>query len=143
LMYNAFEPFNPERPLRYFKDARCIIVDRDPRDNFVTGLNYSYTSPDVSSFILRYKILREQTQRQIKDNQRILQVQFEDLILNYDATVSQIIEFLQEEKTIHIYPKRYFDPAISSKNVAIWKEYPNQEDIKLIENELSDYCYQN
>ena len=41
VMHNAFEPFNPWRPIRYFHDARCIIVDRAPRDIYVTSLSYS------------------------------------------------------------------------------------------------------
>jgi hypothetical protein len=141
LMYNAFEPFNPERPLRYFKDARCIIVDRDPRDNYVTGVNYSFTSSDVQSFILRHKLFREQTEKQIKSTERILKVQFEDLVLNYDTIVPTILNFLQEDEEIHIHKKRYFDPAISSQNIGIWKDYPKQDEIDLIEKELGAYCY--
>ena len=40
VMHNSLEPFNPSRGLRYLEDARCIVVDRDPRDVYVSQQRY-------------------------------------------------------------------------------------------------------
>ena len=35
-----------------------------------------------------------------------------------------------------------FNPDNSKKNIGIWKKYRDMPEIKLIEKELAEYCYQ-
>ena len=35
IIKNAYEGFNPDPVVSYFHDAKCIVIDRDPRDILV------------------------------------------------------------------------------------------------------------
>lgn len=147
VLQNAFEPFNPDRSLKYFDFAKCIIVDRDPRDNYVAQkkLLPIYIPVEIGvpvrQFINRYRIHRKASKKFNDGNKDVLRIKFEELVMEYENTLDKIFEFLGEDKSIHIHPKRYFDPAISIKNVGIWKNYRKKEEIAMIENELKEYCY--
>lgn len=140
VMHNAFEPFNPQRSLRYFESAKCIIVDRDPRDTFMDQLKYRPMRLPVDEFIRRYRLYREIAARNYTESKDILRIRFEDLILDYDHTVAKILNFLGETESIHAAPKKYFDPTVSIKNVGMWKHYEKQDEIEKIHRELREYC---
>lgn len=148
VMQNAIEPFNPQRALYYFDNAKAIIIDRDPRDNYVTAVCHSKKFRKIAgaenpiNFIKRYKILREIAKRNRIESDNVLKINFEDLVLKYDETVKLILRFLGEDDSIHLNKKQYFDPSVSIKNVRIYENYPQKEEIKLIEKELKEYCYQ-
>lgn len=141
VMHNSFEPFNPGRSLKYFADAKCIIVDRDPRDNYVAGLWYRPTALPVSQFIQRYRLYRQAASPSGLEGGRILKVRFEELVFDYSSTLAKILSFLGESPSIHAEPKKYFDPAVSAKNVGIWKTYEKQDEIEMIARELKEYCH--
>lgn len=142
VMHNSFEPFNPSRSIRYFHDAKSIVVDRDPRDNYVAGLWYRPTALPPDKFIKRYRLYRQLSKRHDDGNINVLRILFEQLVLEYDTTVPKILDFLGEDHSVHVEPKKYFDPAISGKNVGIWRNYEHQEEIDLIYHELNEYCYE-
>jgi hypothetical protein len=138
VLHNAFEPFDPARCLRYFTDARAIVIDRDPRDNYVQGLWYSPTAVDVDTFITRYRLYRQATRYDA--HPRVLRMRFEDLIFSYEATVARILEFLGEDPSVHVRKKQHFDPAISKKNTGIWRAYGQQAEIVRIAAALPEFC---
>ena len=140
VMHNSFEPVNPIRAARYFHDAKCIIVDRDPRDNYVAGLWYRPTALPPEQFIHRYRLYREAVGGRKEEDGIILRINFEDLVLDYQKTLEKILAFLGETSASHVSPKKYFDPAVSVKNVGIWKSYPKQDEITAIARELKEYC---
>jgi hypothetical protein len=140
VMHNAFEPFNPQRSLRYFESARCIVVDRDPRDTFVDQLKYRPMRLPVDEFIRRYRLYRRIAARNLTESKDILRIRFEDLVLEYDHMVTRILDFLGEVGSIHATPKKYFDPTVSIKNVGMWKQYGRQGEIEKIYRELREYC---
>ena len=43
---NAFEPFEPSEAMSFFSESYCIIVDRDPRDIYLSSINHK------SAFVL-------------------------------------------------------------------------------------------
>ena len=154
VMLNAFEPYNPWRPIRYFKDAKCIIVDRDPRDIYVTSLTYSKgfnDYPDVYSkisgafnvecFIERSAVRREKTNVAQDPIGKVLRLRFEELVTKYERVLPRIYEFLGESEKTHTKKMQFFDPSISIKNVGIWKDYPHQDEIEKIYRALREYCY--
>jgi len=143
VMHNAFEPFNPYRCLDFFDSAKSIIVDRDPRDNFVAMSLYKFLALPAAEFTKRYRVYRMAAQRNMKPSDQILRIQYEDLVLRYDEALARILTFLDEDKTVHATPRKYFNPAISVKNIGIWKSHPNQKDIEYIARELPEYCYKN
>jgi hypothetical protein len=146
VMHNCFEPFNPYRSLQILENSKCIVVDRDPRDNYVDQIRYmqkggaAAVNLPVSMFIQRYRLYRTIARKYQVNSDRLLRIRFEDLVLKYDATLTMIISFLGEERSIHMRPKQYFDPAVSRKNVGIWKTHGNQAEIDTIHRELSEYC---
>jgi hypothetical protein len=163
---NAFEPFNPQKSIRIFNNAYAIIVDRDPRDIYasVMGLDETFLphfetdeglftadylqqlkedmlgADDIQSFIKRQRLYREKMQIE-KDNPRVVYVNYEDLVLNYEETVQEILSKVGIDSHLHTKKKHYFDPEQSSKNVGLWKQKRDSEDIKLIEKELKKYIY--
>jgi hypothetical protein len=153
VMHNAFEPFNPWRPVRYFRDAKCIVVDRDPRDIYVNSCTFSkgYNdnpnvygkisfSDDIGSFIKRFEILRKKTNTAQDPPGKVLRMNFEKLVLEYDKAVKIVYRFLGENERTHARKREFFNPDLSRKNVGLWKKHPHQTEIKRIHEELKDYC---
>lgn len=141
VMHNAFEPFNPQRSLKYFKKGKAIVVDRDPRDNFIQASNWPPLKVSVEVFVKRYRIYRMATEKFRKEEKNVLRIKFEDLVLNYGSMLRSIIAFLEEDEGIHQYPKEYFDPAISIKNIGLWKRHHDKSEIDYIYKELKEYCF--
>lgn len=138
VMHNAFEPYAPARSLRFFDRAKAIVVDRDPRDNYVQGLWYKPFATGVTEFCARYRLQRDATDYSAHPD--ILRIKFEDLVLDYDRTVDGIFEHLGEDRASHVRPRRHFDPAVSRKNLGIWRNYARQEEIARIAEALPEYC---
>lgn len=139
------QPFTgnaPENSMKYFKDSRAIVVDRDPRDMYLAE---KYTvSPDgkfapkgdVKAFVLYYENMR----KHIHDHPNILRIRFEELIYEYDQTVGKIEKFLNLSE--HKRPKTMFDPSRSISNTQLVRLYPNDHDeIKKIEEMLEKYLF--
>lgn len=126
---------------RYFESLKLIVVDRDPRDVFMDLINGKYVigrelaeSHDIEKFVYYYRKVREKKIEYAQD--QVLYINFEDLILKYEDTVSRILDFLGESKDIHINKLKYLKPDDSKKNIGIWKRYAHQDDIRKIEREL-------
>jgi hypothetical protein len=138
-------PYNISRYLNYFDDLKVIVIDRDPRDLFVineTRWKESWIpSHDVDKFIKWYRLLREPQKHEQEDPKRILRLQFEDVVLNYEENLSRILTFLEVDSKSHIEKKKYFNPEVSVNNMALYKNYEDQKKIKQIQDELSEYCY--
>jgi hypothetical protein len=163
LLSNSFEPYNPSPCMDMAGDAFSIIVERDPRDIYANlidknnifipeGEKYknSYevkkkitSFNKIDEFIYRYRNLRENvvSDKEVYNDARILRLRYEDFITDHDKMAEKVKKFIQlpeQSKIIH----NYFDVSKSIKNVGIWKRYAQTDDIKLIEKELTDYCYQ-
>lgn len=142
------QPFpsnNPECCFKYFKDdCKAIIVNRDPRDVYLiskqlaNGWEMRFTPTfDVEEFIIFY---RDQMEIISNLSEKVLYVQFEDLIYDYENTTNKIDNFLKIKK--HTKKKKYFDPSISIANTQLYLRFPEmKKDIERIENELSEYLY--
>lgn len=142
-------PHNLWRIPNYFdEDFRVIIVDRDVRDLFVLG---KYVWPalgshapfpnEIKAFVSFWKHMRE-CERKIED-ERILRVNFEDLIYRYDETVRKIENFLGLDAKDHVNKKMYFVPEKSIKNTQNFNMKSEWiEEVKCLEKELSDYVYE-
>lgn len=142
VLHNAFEPFNPERCLKFFDEARCIVVDRDARDNFAQHWLTPYRPMhiDVERFVTRYRVYHEASRRFDSGHPAVLRINFEELVERYDETLGRIFEHLGEDSGCHVARQAYFDPSVSRKNVGIWRAHPRQDEIRFIENELPEYC---
>ncbi|MEW8956835.1 sulfotransferase [Clostridium sp.] len=138
-------PFNVKRYLNYYSDIKVIVVDRDPRDLYI--LNKVYwkegwiPSENVDTYIKWFKTLRAHLNYE-KDDERIIRINFEDLIYNYNNTLEKIMNFLNLDLSNHTRPKKFLNPEISIKNCGLFKNYSElQNDIRKIESELKEFCY--
>ena len=160
ILNNAFDPFYPNTCLKIVDNSFSIIVDRDPRDIYASLINKKtgyipefendpsiivlkekmLAIENIDQFILRYRTLKENVLYQ--EHPRLLRIRFEDFILNHKEVKDQIYKFLGNENFIKKNTVK-FNPEDSSKNIGIWKDYRDLPEIKKIESELSEYCYQN
>lgn len=148
VLSNAFETTNPTISHQLCYSAKSIVVDRDPRDIYLAALNTGYVNginvgktaigDNVEIFIERFKLYR----KDLVSDENVLRINFEDLVLNYEETLNKLFIFLGEDKSIHKYPKKYFDPEVSKKGVGMWKNVDNQlkKDVDKIYSELKEYC---
>jgi hypothetical protein len=150
IIHNGLEPYRPSTYFKLFTDIKCIIVDRDIRDIFMTSVLYS---KGFNNNVKTYKnisgahdakifIEKQKKMRNFKDNfPNILRINFEDLVFNYENTIKTIINFLSINLSDHKNKLKFFNPDLSKKNTRMWinqSEYRSQ--IKLIEKELPDLC---
>ena len=146
----AIPPTNILGTSCYFEDIKTIIIERDPRDiyaNMVRGrrlLGPELINKDsVEKYIKWHKQLRrvsEKDRDNIDISKNVLNLYFEDLVLNLDKTIEKINKFLGNNN-IHDKKGRYFSQSYSIKNIGIWKKYKNQSVMSEIKKELSEYCY--
>lgn len=74
---------------------------------------------------------------------RILRVQFEDLIYNYDDELKEIYDFLGVGKDLHINKFKFFDPNQSINNTQLFLLKDRfEDDISVIQESLPEYIYQ-
>ena len=142
------QPFsgnNPQACFPFFKDPYAVVVDRDPRDNYVFARTkllgrFHYIPIDtVEDYIAYYRALRKD-QPYLKTNPRILSIQFEDMVYEYDTTSKKVREFLHLPENPR--PRSVFEPNLSIANTQVFKRYPQFEaDVKKIEKELPEYLF--
>lgn len=159
VMHNTVEPFNPTRGLNLFNNAKIIIVQRDPRDiyaaNFVRDgaflpsfevdrhweLKMGLTGADKIGTFIKRQVAQNNRVKKDKDDHRVLRLRFEEIVMNYEETLQKIYNFLEVDSSIHIAKGTYFKPELSKNNIGLWKLMEDQTNIKLIEKELINYCY--
>lgn len=136
-------PYNLERYSAYFYDIKIIVIDRDPRDLYL--LNKLYwkegwiPSDNVNDFIKWFKGIRN---FKVNNSHNVLKLNFEDLIFDYENTLNKILKFLELDSNNHINKNKFFNPEKSIKNCRLWEKVSdNQEEIRLIEKELLEFCY--
>lgn len=134
---------NPSRYLRYVRDLKVIVVDRDPRDLYIHHEihgDHALPKHDPYKFCVYYRDIRKR-QCETAPNE-VLYVSFEDMILNYDIMVKKVMGFVGINSIHHIAPKTHFIPEKSIQGTQLWKRYPQYIDaVKIIEQELPDYLY--
>ena len=141
-------PFNLFRFEKYFdEDAYVFVIERDPRDVFISN-KYFWNKTndvvpyptDVKAYCKYYKGLREMEKEAVSD--RIGRIKFEDLIYRYDETVAMIFEKLGWDPSRHTGRKTKFDPARSIFNTQLYRKDPKfKEEAEIIAENLKEYLY--
>jgi hypothetical protein len=146
----SIPPSNIKKTIRYFDGAKLIIVDRDPRDIYTTMVNEKrllgsdpLNNSSVDKYISWHRSVRKKTTQDVNDvfmQNKVLQLSFEDFFIHYERTIMQIKEFLDidfrhKEKGIKFQPNRIND------HVGIWKDFPDQDIMLKIKEELDEYCF--
>lgn len=142
------QPFagnNPQAAFPFFDDPYAIIVDRDPRDNYVfaktrlLGRNHFMAIDNVQDFVKYFRAIRDNQPYQQKDK-RVLSIKFEDMVYKYDETTAVIRKFLDLGE--NPAPRSVFDPTMSINNTQVFRRFPQYaDDVKYIEDHLTDYLF--
>lgn len=136
---------NPLAAAHFFSDFKILIVDRDPRDNYCDLINqHALIGEEINkhkdaSFFIDWHRRNHEGKDVFSKDDRVKYISFEDLVCDYDNTVCGIEKFLGLSSDQHEKKRQYFNPDISKKNVGIWKQCPNREAIKEIEETLYDF----
>ncbi|MBR1765160.1 MAG: hypothetical protein IJ746_07165 [Ruminococcus sp.] len=142
------QPFsgnNPQASFPFYDDPYAIVVDRDPRDNYIfaktklLGRNHFMAIDNVQDFVKYYRAIRD-NQPYKKANPRVLSLKFENLVYDYDNTTAELRRFLRLPDNPN--PKSIFDPSLSINNTQVFRRFPRyKKDIEYIEANLSDYLF--
>lgn len=137
-------PTNISKYERYFDSIKTIVVDRDPRDYYITNVlkgGEKWVPADVEKFAILYRKHREQA-RQFQDSAHVLRIQYEDTIYHYNEFENQIKSFLNLKDEDHLNPRTKFNPGISIRNTILWeKRKVDLELIRHIEILLPEFLY--
>lgn len=143
IINQAFPGNNPQQSMRYFRDSRAIVVDRDPRDlycffkKFQPRGSYSVPVNNIDSYIDYYRYIRRPIH---DDSPNVLFIKFEDLVYEYEKTSKIIIDFLNLGE--HQRKKELFIPTQSMINTRLYLKYPDlANDIEKITYELNDFLF--
>lgn len=138
-----FSASNPKLGTEFFDGVKTIIVDRDPRDNYIGARNAKATdafmpTTDVESFVKYYKLLREKSEF----DSDALYIRYEDMIYDYYNTTYKIMEYIG----IKYRPQnefKYFDPDISVRYTNFKKRLSCEaKTFEYIEQQLPEYLYE-
>lgn len=133
----------------YFNDdVKMIIVKRDPRDLYLinkyfwAAKNVAVNFPmEASEFAKYYQNVMKLDYSRLDDH-KVLVVNFEDLVYDYQETTKTITNFLGLKDENHVHKKKYFDPVRSIKNTQVFTSNPAwAEEIACIEELLKEDCY--
>lgn len=146
LMMDQLTPSsNIDRCLRYFDDnIRVVIVDRDPRDIYVLNKIVWKTTivpTDPIDFCKWYSYTHGCAEGQPLDQNRVIKIQFEDLVYKYNEMVSVIEQFIGLNSANHERPFMGMNPKQSVKNTCLFRDFEPHYDIIYIEEHLKKYLY--
>ncbi len=131
----------PDRLLQYFDHPKMILIDRDPRDNFLDIKRKRANNINVSAedFISWYRLMRSQSDccSDLKD--KVLRLNFEDLALNYNETSKKLYDFLEIKPEDHTERNKFLNLERAKKNVGLWKNHKSRS-MEKIYSELKEYC---
>lgn len=134
---------NIENKLSYMGNCKQIVVYRDPRDVYVTGILNNETwlpTDNINEFVNWYPGWLQLYLNAPSHPNRLI-IRFEDFVLKYDEISKIINDFVGIDEANHIHKREYFNPDVSIKNIGLYKTYEKQDKIKYIEEHLKEYCY--
>jgi hypothetical protein len=151
LLNNVFEPFRPAIGIGLVSNAKSIIVDRDPRDIYLSAWSSAVGAgsqagkavigDSAHDFVKRFLIYRRAINTN-EENANVFRLTFEGLVKNFESIRRNLCEFLELNDIDIDINKSDFDPTVSIDNVSMW-EYQTDRDllssISFIEKELEDY----
>lgn len=152
IINNAFEPFNPSVSSGLVRDAKAIIVDRDPRDIYLSAWKSSMgdgskvgkavIGNSVKDFVNRFMVYRGAVFSE-PDNSSVFRMTFESLIKDFESVLAKLSDFLEIEKNSIDVEAICFDRDKSASNVGMWHDVSDAgllKSISFIEDRLADYC---
>lgn len=142
------QPFigdDPVAAFKYFENPKAIIVDRDPRDNYLFTIKMLYKTTkylpvdSVQNFVKYYRLIRDKRPYK-QPNENVMLMHFEELVYDYEHATKKIRDFCGLGENPR--PLTVFDPKISMPNTQLYLRFPDySDDIKYIEDNLPEYLF--
>lgn len=140
----TFAGNDPAKSFPFFDDVCAVVVDRDPRDMYIFAKKVLLSkgrfmpTDTVEDFIAYYRALRD-GQPYKEPNSRVLVLQFEEMVYNYDEMADKLDSFLGIKNKNR---KKYFIPEMSAANTNLIRRYPEfADDVAVIEREIPEYLF--
>lgn len=145
-MDQLFPPSNIERYFNYYPNVKVVVVDRDPRDIYLLNKRrWKGVGPlplDLDTYIKWYRTIRLHKKTEVFDTSKVFHISFEDLIYDYENSLEKLYAFFGIDKSKHTRKGQFLKPSVSIKNTKLYVDNTEDaEDIKRIEEELSEYLY--
>jgi hypothetical protein len=126
----------------YPDNSKLIVVDRDPRDIYVSNLKHRFWPENVEIFCKIFELEREAFKKQ--KNKNIFFIQFEDWINDNSSVSKKLLEFLDLDSENRSYLKNHINSFEFSKTrIKKWEknEYSSKSKIfDKIKVLLPKYC---
>ena len=136
---------NINKCLRYFPDdTKLVVVTRDPRDVYFSEkfIWHEYVTPsDPETFCKWFDYTHSSNRGETPDPNKVMMINFEDLIYNYQEMVPKIERFLNLRPEDHLFPFKGLNPKRSFHNTQLWKKFDAPESLRVIEKCLPQYLY--
>lgn len=136
---------NINKCLRYFpEETKLIIVTRDPRDVYLSEkfVWHENVAPhDAELFCKWFDYAHSSNRDEVPDSQKVMQVNFEDLIYKYEEILPKLEAFLGLKPEEHIHSFEGLNPKRSYGNTQLWKKFDDSANIAIIEKNLPQYLY--
>lgn len=150
LLDNVVHINNSAECIKFLNNVTMFCTFRDPRSNYVALVREAahFTSSVAAYIRNRKRATREalqtaQSAKQIANkahDKAVEIVSFEEFVFSQSCRESLAKALgLSLEGQVRF---KYFKPWESMRNVVLHQEHPDQEEIKLIEDELGQYCYE-
>lgn len=164
------QPLEPRSDLKLwtkvFYPFKLICVYRDPKDQIAelikrnilflpfstpkmhpTSVNilsiYGRDRKGMMQFLteaLKYRLQDLDSLEKALEPDEVLMIDFEGLVNNYEHYKTMIENFLDISDSNHKNRRKYFDPELSKKNIGIYKNFLNEEDLHLM-SELEEWYH--
>ena len=125
----GFASMNINRIIEYLPvESKIVVMIRDPRDVYAelkaSNDAWMFQPGDINDFSRYQKVMFERWEQQkseFKYPDRLLEVKFDELIIDYEKTKSKIFSFLSISEELHTKRFSKLNPEYSIKNVGKWR----------------------
>lgn len=126
-----------------FPDARFVIVKRDARDQFCARAMESRAGISADRFVAVQARAIEAFNTAIShvcNRDRVAVVTFEDFV-GYSEVREKVRDFVDERLEYAAHGGSRFDASVSAQNVGIYRQWPDEADIRMVERAEFDKAY--
>lgn len=144
----ALAPRDGKRIHNYFRKAKMIVVDRDPRDILANLLSQGRYIDDWITYEDGFCFSQWQLEmrKNLPSDPDIMYVRFEDIVLKTEMVKKEIADFLgiSLDERNHLHLHKYFEPEKSAQNIGYWKRFYGDHGraFDAISVEMKDYLYE-
>ena len=115
-------------------EPKIICVRRNPLDQYAELKLYKGVN-NPNDFVNWYLHLKRMESREQFQDEKVLEIFFEDFIFKYEQNKKLICEFLNIDHQI----QSSFQPEVSKKNIYKYKTLLNENEIQFIKEKLLDF----